>query len=195
MVEVWNKKDSDFYQALKEESNMCSQFDTQDWDNLAPKKLILICFGKVENLRTPGYLPYRNNSNLTFEAGTRGRQMQNFIKDLLTTLSGIEENNARLIDQADNLFENQLRDEWLSDEIDVINVVWIRHLDATEYSHKAAGQVDVVDCNPYGHDREDTEENNECTISLYDRVIHIENRRRWAITVVMNLDSPLPWEV
>ncbi len=173
---------------------MCSQYDTKDWDRAAPKKNVLICFAKDELLNTPAYINYKNNSNASFAVGSKGKQMQDYINSLLSNLSDIEENSSRLRDQADKFFKNELKEAWESSEIDVINVVWIKHLEANEYIHQIIGNQDFVDCNPLNKDREDTEAHNVCSVSLFDRVIHIENRKRWAITVVMNLDSPLPWE-
>jgi hypothetical protein len=61
--------------------------------------------------------------------------MQDYINSLLSNLSDIEENSSRLRDQADKFFKNELKEAWESSEIDVINVVWIKHLEANEYIH------------------------------------------------------------
>ena len=66
-----------------------------------------------------------------FTNGTKGKHMQDYINELLSTLSRIEENHANLMSDANRFFKTHLREVWNRTEVDVVNIVWIKWLGDT----------------------------------------------------------------
>jgi len=119
--------------------------------------------------------------------------MQDFFNSIISQISRVEEYFANTFDEAQEIFETELNLLWNSTRVDVINIVWMKQFGNSDYKHIANGKK-PVDCNPLSYDRTQSGADNNCYVSLYDRVVHIENTNRWAITVVLDLENPLPWE-